>query len=100
MLVVGNHLGIVLESSNVMTVILFIPMRGLGHAAMTAADVLYRFRDIAPVFYIEIVGQFRKCAADRSVSMYSFIFSYESADIMGILKIGNAYERFSEGLLK
>ena len=50
----GNHLGIVLESSNVMTVILFIPMRGLGHAAMTAADVLYRFRDIAPVFYIEI----------------------------------------------
>ena len=50
----GNHLGIVLESGNVMTVILFIPMSGLGHAAMAAADVLHWFRDIAPVFYIEI----------------------------------------------
>ena len=31
-------------------------MRGLGHAAMTAADVLYRFRDIAPVFYDEMTN--------------------------------------------
>ena len=50
----GNHLGIVLESSNVMTVILFIPMRGLGHAAMAATDVLHRFGDIVPVFHVEV----------------------------------------------
>jgi len=84
----------VLESGDVMAVIFLTPMGGLRHTPVAATDVLHRGRYVVPVFYIEIVGQFRKCAADRSVSMYSFIFSYESADIMGILKIGNAYERF------
>ena len=83
-----------LESGDVMAVIFLTPMGGLRHTPVAATDVLHRGRYVVPVFYIEIVGQFRECAADRSVSMYSFIFSYESADIMGILKIGNAYERF------
>ena len=90
----GHHLGVMLEGGDVVTIVFFVPMGSLCHAAVTATDILYGSRNIAPVFHIKVVRQFGQRSADRPVGVYSCVFADESADIMRVLKICNADKRF------
>ena len=90
----GHHLGVMLEGGDIVTIVFFVPMGSLCHAAGTATDILYGSRNIAPVFHIKVVRQFGQRSADRPVGVYSCVFADESADIMRVLKICNADKRF------
>ena len=83
-----------LEGGDVVTIVFFVPMGSLCHAAVTATDILYGSRNIAPVFHVKVVRQFGQWSADRPVGVYSCVFADESADIMRVLKICNANKRF------
>jgi len=61
---------------------------------VAATNILYGSRDVVPVFDIEVGRQFGKSAADMAVCVYAFVRSYESADIVRVLKVGDANERF------
>ena len=54
----GYHLGIMLESSDIMAIVFFAPVGSLCHAAVAATDILHGSRNITPVFYIKVVRQF------------------------------------------